>query len=170
MRRDERLLVCHSSFAEGASRSEAAGLGVAQVAPDDQTNPGPVQEHHRSAYPRPVLVVDDNLALLATVGDILESEGYAVERAANGHAALAVFDRVRPALILRDMGMPTLNGWQFTAELRARGLDIPVVVMTAALDAQRWAGEVGAAGYLAKPFDLMELLTVVQRFLGAPAS
>ncbi|MGH2543047.1 MAG: response regulator, partial [Ardenticatenaceae bacterium] len=69
----------------------------------------------------------------------------------------------RPALVLLDMRMPVLDGWSFTSILAEQGVDLPIVVMTAAQDARRWAHEIGAAGFLAKPFDLTELLDVVAR-------
>jgi CheY-like chemotaxis protein len=131
---------------------------------------GPAPARPQPTGRAPILVIDDDPALLTTVSEILEAEGYDVERAANGQVGLAVLARVRPALILLDMRMPILNGWQFAAALRARGLDIPVIVMTAAQDAQRWANDVGAAGYLSKPLDLLDLLATVQRFLGPPTS
>lgn len=112
---------------------------------------------------RPILVVDDDLAILSTISDILSFEGYAVETASNGVEALQVIERVRPALILLDMRMPVLDGWQFAAELAQRGLQIPIVVMTAAQDTYGWANEVAAAGYLEKPFDVPELLDVVKQ-------
>src|SRR5947209_6780179 len=106
----------------------------------------------------PILVVDDDPAILSTVPDILEFEAYQVERAANGAEGLAVVERVRPRLVLLDMRMPVLDGWQFAYALKERGINLPILVMTAAQDARRWAQEIGAQGYIAKPFDLSDLL------------
>ncbi len=111
-----------------------------------------------------ILVVDDDPAILMTVADILEFEGYSVQTASNGAEALAVLDDVRPRLILLDMRMPVLDGWSFSLILKERGFSSPVVVMTAAQDAGRWAREIDAAAYLSKPFDLNDLLSTVERF------
>src|SRR3954453_10892849 len=115
---------------------------------------------------RPILVVDDDPPILATVSDALDFEGYAVVTATNGLEALAALEgeTTRPALVLLDMRMPILDGWGFMRALRERGLSLSVVVMTAAADARRWAREIGAHGVLAKPFELEELIAAVQRF------
>ncbi|MBI4507650.1 MAG: response regulator [Chloroflexi bacterium] len=123
----------------------------------------PAAEHARGGASRPILVVDDDYAIRTTVADILALEGYAVEVATNGVEALTVVDRVRPSLVLLDMRMPVLDGWGFTRALRERGVNVPILVMTAAVNARRWAEEVGADGYLAKPFELAALLSAVKR-------
>ena len=110
----------------------------------------------------PILVVDDDPDILSTVSDILEFEGYKVERALNGAEGLKVIDRIRPWLVLLDMRMPVLNGWDFARILKEQGINLPILVMTAAQDAQRWAHEIGAKGYVAKPFDLTDLLSAVE--------
>ncbi len=111
----------------------------------------------------PVLVVDDDPAILATVSEILDFEGYPVETASNGKEALKSLERRRPSLVLLDMRMPVLDGWGFARALRERGITLPVIVMTAAQDARRWADEIGAAGHVSKPFELPELLAAVER-------
>jgi two-component system, chemotaxis family, chemotaxis protein CheY len=114
---------------------------------------------------RTLLVVDDDPAILSTVSDILSDEGYHVVTATNGAEALATLERLVPELILLDMRMPVMDGWQFAQARSAEQREIPLVVMTAAHDARKWALEIGAADYLAKPFDLLELLEVVERRL-----
>jgi CheY-like chemotaxis protein len=113
----------------------------------------------------PVLVVDDDHAILLAVKDILELEGYPVVTATNGAEALRRIEEERPALILLDMRMPGMNGWDVARTLRERGIAVPILVMTAAQDARRWAEQIGANGYLAKPFDLDDLLVSVERLL-----
>jgi CheY-like chemotaxis protein len=73
-------------------------------------------------------------------------------------------ERERPRLILLDLRMPHMDGWELARELRARRAAIPIVVVTAAQNARQWAEDVGAEAYLAKPFDLEELLAIVQRY------
>ena len=111
-----------------------------------------------------VLVVDDDTSILDTVSSILTGEGYYVVSAATGEEALAAVARKQPALILLDMRMPVMDGWAVARALRAQGIKVPIVVMTAAESAKRWADEVGAEGYLAKPFGLDDLLATVERF------
>jgi CheY-like chemotaxis protein len=116
-------------------------------------------------HDRSILVIDDDPAILDTVTQILEFEGYSVATATNGAEGLRQVDQAPPALILLDMRMPVLDGWGFARTLRERGVALPIVVMTAAQDARRWAQEISASAYLAKPFDLLDLLDVVQRQL-----
>ena len=119
-----------------------------------------------------VLVVDDDTSILDTVSSILSGEGYEVVSAATGAEALEAVARKQPLLILLDMRMPVMDGWAVARALREQGIDVPIVVMTAAESAKRWADEVGAEGYLAKPFGLDELLMTVERFRkpGGPAN
>lgn len=115
----------------------------------------------------PILIIDDDLAILQTVSDILEFEGYPVVRATNGAEGLDMLDQVQPSLILLDMRMPVLDGWGFARTLQSRGIHLPILVMTAAQDARRWAQEIGADAYIAKPFDMIDLLNTVERIRAA---
>jgi len=107
-------------------------------------------------------VVDDDPSIVAVVTDILVAEGHDVVSAENGAEALAKVDG--EALVLLDMRMPVLDGWGFTRQFRASGKSSPIVVMTAAENARRWAEENGAAGYLAKPFEIDALIAAVERY------
>jgi signal transduction histidine kinase/DNA-binding response OmpR family regulator len=78
-----------------------------------------------------VLVVDDNEEIRDVVRRSLEKEGWAVEEAENGEVALEHIARKAPVIILLDLMMPVMDGFQFVAELRRRSLSIPVVVVTA---------------------------------------
>ena len=110
-----------------------------------------------------VLVIDDEPDIRATVSAMLETEGYDVDEAANGADALTAIEARPPDLILLDMRMPVLDGWGFASELRRRGHGTPIVVMTAARDAARWAAEIAAAAFVAKPFGLDDLITAVEQ-------
>jgi DNA-binding response OmpR family regulator len=112
---------------------------------------------------RCVLVVDDDPGIREIVALVLDGEGYAVLTADNGAEALRVVAQRQPGCLLLDMRMPVLDGWGVARELKARGSAVPIVVMTAATDARAWAAEIGAAAYLAKPFDLDRLLATVDR-------
>lgn len=140
------------------------------------TGPRDAEHHYRSGnedraeqtatggQPGPVLVVDDDRAILSTITEILDLEGYPFSTASDGAEALRQIAAVRPTLVLLDMRMPVLNGWEVARTLRERGIMVPIVVMTAARDARLWSEQIGAAGYLAKPFDLDDLLATVARF------
>jgi CheY-like chemotaxis protein len=139
-----------------------------RLSPDRPIVPGAARRSRArlddsAAAPRPILVVDDDPEILAMLRDFLESEGLAVRTAANGAEALDALDEVAPALILLDMRMPVLDGWGFAQQVRERRLGYPIVVMTAADSARRWAEEIGATGYIAKPFDVNELLQTIER-------
>ena len=116
-----------------------------------------------------VLVVDDDRGILRTVQDALLSEGYTVHSAASGEEALAAVERQRPDLIMLDVNMPQVDGWEVLSRLRAAaGQQTPVVVMTAGYNAQDQALASGAQGYLGKPFDLDDLYTTVGAHAGLP--
>ncbi len=132
------------------------------TAPAAQAWPDPSADR-RSASPPPILVVDDDPSILETVRAILEAEGYSVVTAANGQDALEILERLTPFLMLLDMRMPVLDGWGVAAALRDSKHHFPVVVMTAAENAKRWADEIKADGHLEKPFELTDLLECVAR-------
>jgi two-component system chemotaxis response regulator CheY len=114
----------------------------------------------------PVLVVDDDEAILDVVQMVLSEAGYEVLTAADGAEALAAADRRPPRVILLDMRMPVMDGWQFARAYRqAPGPHAPIVVVTAAVDAARRAAEVDAEDVLPKPFRVEELLAVVDRYV-----
>ncbi len=116
----------------------------------------------------PILVVDDDRDMQATIAAILEDEGFDVRLAGDGLDALAALETTRPALILLDITMPRMDGYAFAEELRRRGAHaaIPIVVLTADGRAEEKAARVGADAYLAKPFGLSELLDCVGQLLG----
>jgi two-component system, OmpR family, response regulator MprA len=110
-----------------------------------------------------VLVVDDDSNIRAIIAEALEREGYDVETASNGAEALEAIQRQEPSTILLDMHMPVLDGWGVASTLQQLGLRVPTLVMTAAATARKQADEIAAAGFLAKPFDLDDLVRAVER-------
>jgi two-component system, chemotaxis family, chemotaxis protein CheY len=116
------------------------------------------------ASERLVLVVDDDPDILQTLGLCLSSEGYRVLMAANGKEALDILESEHPSVILLDLMMPVMDGWQFVAELEHRGRrDVPLLILSADRSVQGHARQLRASGHLAKPFDLEELLGKVQQ-------
>lgn len=113
-----------------------------------------------------VLVVDDDPSILDTVTSILTSEGFQVMAASGGKQALSLLHSWHPTLVLLDMRMPIMDGWAVARAMQESGSKVPIIVMTAAESAKRWADEIGAAGHLAKPFALDELLECVEEHSG----
>ena len=117
-----------------------------------------------------VLVVENDPEMRELVEMILDEVGYRVMTAAEGQEALAKVLQEMPGVILLDMKMPGMNGWEFAEAFRARhGHAAPIVVLTAARDPRTPAQEIGAEGYLDKPFDMDDLICTVQRYIGHAA-
>lgn len=111
-----------------------------------------------------VLIVDDEQDVCDVLRVVLERRGITVRTAYDGHEALDEIDRQRPDLILLDLKMPRLNGYQLFAQLKSdpRHQSIPILVITALTqesdrDDEEWARRMGADGFLTKPFDLDDL-------------
>ncbi|MCL5962256.1 MAG: response regulator [Chloroflexi bacterium] len=115
---------------------------------------------------RAVLVVEDDLDLLGLIETVLEEEGYEVMAATDGKEALDKIAVQMPGLILLDMRMPIMDGWEFSARFRkAYDKAAPIIVLTAAEDARARAAEIEAEGYIGKPFDLDDLLKRVKQYV-----
>ncbi len=111
----------------------------------------------------PILVVDDDARIRQALEALLVDEGYAVAMAADGQQALAVARDGAPALVLLDMTLPILDGFQVAAKLRAdHGSDVPIVVMSADGHVAEKARLVHAVAYLRKPFRLDDLVALVR--------
>ena len=114
-----------------------------------------------------VLVVDDDPDIRHLLSSVLTLEGYAVASASNGEEALSQLRSMPGArLILLDLRMPVMDGWEFRAEQsRDPALrSIPVVLLSGDGDLEQAAASFDATSVLKKPFDLEELLVVVQRY------
>jgi two-component system response regulator HydG len=114
-----------------------------------------------------ILVVDDDSSARLALGSLLESQGYQVDSAADGQAALERLVELPPDMIVTDLDMPVMNGMQLLGELRSRGHSVPVIVVTSAteLSSAVEAMRAGAADYITKPVDFDVLLLAVQRTL-----
>ena len=110
-----------------------------------------------------MLVVDDDKGIRDFMLTVLADEGYDVAEATDGQEALDRCARARPDVILLDMRMPVMDGWEFARTYRERpGPHAPIVIVTAALDVAKDAKDIGADGFLAKPFQLDDLLHMVE--------
>src|SRR4051812_28434061 len=108
-----------------------------------------------------ILVVDDNEDNAHIIRDYLESKGYPITVAYNGDEAMAIFEKMKPAIVLLDVMMPGRDGWQVCREMRAGAVGRPLrVVMVTALqdwNDKRQAIETGADDFVEKPFELAKL-------------
>lgn len=114
-----------------------------------------------------ILVIDDEAVVLQGVARICDSEGLSVDTVSNGRAGLERLDRCAYRLILCDLMMGDLDGFQFLAESRLRGNRTPVIMATGNSTVQNAVRSLrcGAVDYLSKPFTADELLAVVSRGL-----
>jgi len=115
----------------------------------------------------PILVVDDNEDNAHIIRDYLEARGYPISVAYNGDEAMALFDSVKPSIVLLDVMMPGRDGWQVCREMKESeiGADVRIIMVTALQDwmDKRQAIETGADDFVEKPFELAKLAMVVER-------
>ncbi len=110
--------------------------------------------------PERVLVVDDDASLRRMLSRTLAAEGFVVEAVADGGAALAAAERSVPDVVVLDVAMPGLDGVAVCRRLRAKGLGVPVLMLTArdAVEDRVTGLQAGADDYLVKPFAVAELV------------
>ncbi len=113
-----------------------------------------------------ILLVDDESNIRDLAAMYLEKEGFTVEQAANGQDALARFGQVQPAMVVLDVMMPGMDGFEVCREIR-REHDVPILMLTArSEDVDKIVGlELGADDYMTKPFNPRELVARVKAIL-----
>lgn len=116
-----------------------------------------------------ILVVDDTEWNRDLIVQLLEDE-YEIVQAVDGEEAVKKAGQVTPDLILMDLGMPVMDGWEATRRIKANGelKHIPIIAVTshAMVGDEIQAREAGCDDYIAKPVDENELITKVKKFLG----
>lgn len=119
--------------------------------------------------PLTILVAEDDLGTRLSISDYLESSGYSVVAAENGADALSLLDVHQPHLIVTDVAMPLMDGYEFVRHVRRRPALrlLPIVFLTGRTETtERVKGyQLGCDVYLAKPFELPELGAIVRNLL-----
>ncbi len=112
---------------------------------------------------RSVLVVEDDVDVRAALGEFLADEGYEVETATNGREALQWLEKHKPGLVLLDLMMPVMNGWEFLEKRNQNKdlLQVPVLVLSA-VPGKPYVP--GALACLKKPIDLQRLMDFVELY------
>ncbi len=117
-----------------------------------------------------VLLVDDDTDLRKMTADVLACNGYGVIQAQHGREGIARLVQDTPDLVVLDLNMPVMDGWQFCAEQQRLGdgrlASIPVLLVTGADEAAAHSVTLKAAGFVAKPFDPEHLLTAITAAIG----
>ncbi|HLQ28179.1 MAG TPA: response regulator transcription factor [Ktedonobacteraceae bacterium] len=114
-----------------------------------------------------ILVVDDDRFANALVQFVLSKEGYEVETMDNPRGAMQMIQKREPDLLILDVSMPYIDGFEFSAKLRAEGYDTPLIFMTAkdSIEDIIQGFKIGADDYICKPFIHQELVARVQAVL-----
>jgi len=159
---DPARLTSGGEQAATPSESSETAIGVATDPPFEEA-PGPAVEQK-------ILLIDDSLSIRKFVGRMLETAGYEVDTAVDGEEGLRKASAKNYRLILTDLEMPKLNGYEVIQALRSRSQtqQTPIIVMTTrAGDKHRqMALNVGASSYIAKPVEERALIQELERWIG----
>jgi CheY-like chemotaxis protein len=110
-----------------------------------------------------ILIVDDDPVIRAALQGVFEDEGFAVLTAANGREAIQLAAGAPPDLVVLDITLPILDGYEVATAIRAaHGPGIPILAITADGDAADKAARAGAYAFLAKPFELDDIVRTVR--------
>ncbi len=114
-----------------------------------------------------VLVVEDDAAILKGLTDNLEAESYDVLTAMDGEAGYALLEKEEPDLVILDLMLPKLSGYEICQRARSEGMTVPILMLTArGTESDRVHGlDLGADDYVTKPFSVRELLARVRALL-----
>ncbi len=114
-----------------------------------------------------ILIAEDNVAILTGLTDFLTHEGFDVITATDGESALRLYGENRPDLLILDIMMPGVSGWDVCKEIRKKDSALKIIMLTAkGEETDKVVGlEMGADDYLVKPFSLKELLARIRAVL-----
>jgi len=139
------------------------------ASPASPTSPAPPAPPPLVPMPLTILVVDDDLGTRLSISDYLDISGYSVIAAENGQEALRLVEQYQPHLIVTDIAMPEMDGYELIKRVRARPIFrlLPVIFLTAHTSTkERIRGyQLGCDNYLPKPFELEELGVVIRALL-----
>jgi CheY-like chemotaxis protein len=123
---------------------------------------------------RTVLIIEDEKLIVVSTQMVLEAAGFRVESASSGEEGVTKASKVTPDLILLDIMMPGIDGWETLTRLKRDPATsrIPVIVFTAREHARghQRSAELGAVDYFRKPFEPDELIELVGKYAGEPSS
>ena len=118
-----------------------------------------------------ILIVDDEKLILISTKIVLESVGYEVLTATSGEDGIDICGAEMPALVLLDIMMPGIDGWETLSRLKSspETSEIPIIIFTAREHSRgkQLAREMGAADYFPKPFEPDELINIVEEYAAA---
>ena len=119
------------------------------------------------AKKKSVLVVDDEESIRTVLGGELQNEGYDVRMAGDGDEAISVLDQATCDLVLLDIKMPKLNGFEVLKYIKEKHEKTKVVMLTGFADLKNAieSKKLGADDFVSKPYDLVDLLTTIERVL-----
>ena len=120
-----------------------------------------------ASRPARVLVIEDDAEIAQVIQRSLRMEGYEVQLAADGEAGLTAFGDFAPDLLILDLGLPKVDGLEVARQVRSRGEDVPILILTArdAVESRVEGLDTGADDYLVKPFERQELLARMRALL-----
>ncbi|HET6315927.1 MAG TPA: response regulator [Chloroflexota bacterium] len=127
-----------------------------------------LDQPYAAAKERQILVIEDEPPIRGFLADVLGDAGYQVLQAADGMEGLKQLRRDRPDLIVLDLMLPRLSGWQFLEQSRPRleQLNIPVVIVSAIEGKSDYPSTLGAAAWLTKPLDIDRFINAVETVVG----
>jgi DNA-binding response OmpR family regulator len=138
-----------------------------EVLAEEQSRAGHASLRHS---PELILVVDDDANVRESLGDVLTQEHYAVKLASDGREAVRRFLEGPPDLILLDLNMPDINGWQAFQIMAQLYPFVPVIIITARPGQARRATDLGINAFMEKPLDIPILLRTIRELLAHPNS
>ncbi len=120
----------------------------------------------RNAVERKILIIDDSLAMNQILARFLQNAGFVVSAVSDSREAMQVFESFQPDLVLLDLNMPYITGWELCRQIKAVR-NLPVVIFSVRDEAQDISRgyDAGADDYLIKPFEFPDLLERIRRLL-----